>query len=278
MQARPGPPPSPAEPAAASRLPGPTAGGKTAAHSAPAVKDNEAPSPRPDIPRHIAIIMDGNGRWARQRGLPRLDGHREGVDAIPRVLDFLTAQGVQYLTLYAFSTENWLRPPDEVSGILQLFQESLQQESNLLMEKNIRVFHIGQSQRLSPDLRHAIDQVQQQTAANTGLILNLAFDYGGRQEILAAVQRLMQDGIPPEKLDETLFGSYLFTAHCPDPDLIIRTGGELRISNFLLWQSAYSEYYSTATLWPDLAAADLEDALDSYARRQRRFGRIHPES
>lgn len=278
MQARPGTPPSPAEPAAASRLPGPTAGGKTAAHSAPAVKDCAAPSPRPDIPRHIAIIMDGNGRWARQRGLPRLDGHREGVDAIPRVLDFLTAQGVQYLTLYAFSTENWLRPPDEVSGILQLFQESLQQESNLLMEKNIRVFHLGQSQRLSSDLRHAIDQVQQQTAANTGLILNLAFDYGGRQEILAAVQRLMQDSIPPDELDETLFGRYLFTAHCPDPDLIIRTGGELRISNFLLWQSAYSEYYSTATLWPDLDAADLKDALDSYARRQRRFGRVHPES
>lgn len=278
MQARPGPPPSPAEPAAPAHPTGPTAGGKTAAHSAPAAKDRAAPSPRPAIPRHIAIIMDGNGRWARQRGLPRLDGHREGVDAIPRVLDFLTAQGVQYLTLYAFSTENWLRPPDEVSGILQLFQESLQQESNLLMEKNIRVFHIGQSQRLSPDLRHAIDQVQQQTAANTGLILNLAFDYGGRQEILAAVQRLMQDGIPPEELDETLFGRYLFTAHCPDPDLIIRTGGELRISNFLLWQSAYSEYYSTATLWPDLAAPDLAAALDSYARRQRRFGRIHPES
>lgn len=278
MQARPVPPPSPAEPAAAARLPGPDAGGKTAAHSNPTAKDRTDSSPRPDLPRHVAIIMDGNGRWARQRGLPRLDGHREGVDAIPRVLDFLTAQGVQYLTLYAFSTENWLRPPDEVSGILQLFQESLQQESNLLMEKNIRVFHIGQSQRLSPDLRHAIDQVQQQTAANTGLILNLAFDYGGRQEILSAVQRLMQDGILPEELDETLFGRYLFTAHCPDPDLIIRTGGELRISNFLLWQSAYSEYYSTATLWPDLAAADLAAALDSYARRQRRFGRVHPES
>lgn len=278
MQARPGTPPSPAEPAAPAHPTGPNAGGKAAAHSAPAAKDRAAPAPRPAIPRHIAIIMDGNGRWARQRGLPRLDGHREGVDAIPRVLDFLTAQGVQYLTLYAFSTENWLRPPDEVSGILQLFQESLHQESNLLMEKNIRVFHIGQSQRLSPDLRHAIDQVQQQTAANTGLILNLAFDYGGRQEILAAVQRLMQDGIPPEELDETIFSRYLFTAHCPDPDLIIRTGGELRISNFLLWQSAYSEYYSTATLWPDLDAADLKDALDSYARRQRRFGRVHPES
>lgn len=229
------------------------------------------------IPRHVAIIMDGNGRWARQRGLPRLDGHREGIDTIPRVLDLLAARGVEYLTLYAFSTENWTRPSAEVEGILQLFQEALRQETHLLMEKNIRVHHIGYADRLAPALRQAIALVQEQTKNNTGIILNLAFDYGGRQEILTAVKRLLREGVAPEEVDESRFSRALFTAHCPDPDLIIRTGGELRISNFLLWQSAYSEYYHTPTLWPDLDAAELERALDSYGRRQRRFGNIRPE-
>lgn len=236
-----------------------------------------APGPAAAVPRHVAIIMDGNGRWARQRGLPRLDGHREGVAAIPRALDTLAARGVEYLTLYAFSTENWTRPSAEVEGILQLFRDALERETHLLREKNIRVHHLGSAHRLSPALRQAIALAQEQTQDNTGIVLNLAFDYGGRQEILAAVKKLLREGVAPEDLDETRFSRSLFTAHCPDPDLIIRTGGELRISNFLLWQSAYSEYYHTPTLWPDLDAAELERALAAYGRRQRRFGNIRPE-
>ncbi len=229
------------------------------------------------VPRHVAIIMDGNGRWAEQRGLPRLSGHREGVDSIPRVLDLLAARGVEYLTLFAFSTENWARPSTEVDGIIELLHEALQRKSDQLIEKNVRVFHIGNTDHLFPDLRQSIERIQLLTRDNTGIVLNLAFDYGGRQEILAAVKRLIREGIAPEEVDEELFSRRLFTAHCPDPDLIIRTGGELRISNFLLWQSAYSEYYHTPTLWPDLDAAELERALDSFSRRQRRFGTLPPE-
>ena len=230
------------------------------------------------VPRHVAIIMDGNGRWAEQRGLPRLSGHREGVNAISRVLDLLSARGVEYLTIYAFSTENWSRPSSEVEGIFELLHETLQRDTDILDEKNVRVFHIGNVERLSPDIRGAVDRIQEKTRNNTGIVLNVAFDYGGRQEILAAVRQLIRDGISPEEITEELFSNRLFTAHCPDPDLIIRTGGELRISNFLLWQSAYSEYYHTTTLWPDLDAAELEKALDSYGNRQRRFGNIASET
>ena len=230
------------------------------------------------VPRHVAIIMDGNGRWAEQRGLPRLFGHREGVDSVPRVLDLLAGRGVEYLTLFAFSTENWARPSNEVEGIINLLHDALQREADLLMEKNVRVFHIGNADRLSPIIREAMERIQWLTRNNTGIVLNVAFDYGGRQEILAAVKRLIQEGVKPEEVNEELFSRCLFTAHCPDPDLIIRTGGELRISNFLLWQSAYSEYYHTPVLWPDLDAAELERALDSFSSRQRRFGNISPES
>ena len=275
MQARIGPVHSPA--AAAVDSAGPVGGERVAAAPAPGIKAAVGQPKPAGVPRHVAIIMDGNGRWARQRGLPRLDGHREGVDAIPRALDLMIDRGVEYLTLYAFSTENWMRPSEEVTGIIELFQEALEQEGNLLMEKKVRVFHIGQTERLSPELCQSIERIKSQTAGNTGLVLNLAFDYGGRQEILAAVQQLIREGVAAEEVDEKLFSRQLFTAHCPDPDLIIRTGGELRISNFLLWQSAYSEYYHTDTLWPDLSAAELGKALDSFGRRQRRFGNIQPE-
>ena len=229
------------------------------------------------LPRHVAIIMDGNGRWAEQQGLPRLAGHRAGVDAISRVLDLLATRGVEYVTLYAFSTENWARPSAEVEGIIALLHEALERDTALLREKNIRVFHLGRADRLSPATRQAVSRIQQLTRENTGLVLNVAFDYGGRQEILGAVRELLRQGVAPEAVDEELFSRFLFTAHCPDPDLIIRTGGELRISNFLLWQSAYSEYYHTDTLWPDLDDAELERALDSYRSRQRRFGKVSPE-
>ncbi len=230
-----------------------------------------------NVPVHVAIIMDGNGRWAKQRGLPRLEGHRVGVDRIQRVLETLGTQGVKYVTLYAFSTENWNRPQEEVAGLLEILQDALQQQAQALHENNVRIFHIGKLDRLSPGLQEAVDQVQELTSNNTGINLNVAFDYGGRDEILEAVRRILRDGIPAEQLDQEMFSRYLYTAHCPDPDLIIRTGGEQRISNFLLWQSAYSEYYYTPTLWPDLDSAELEQVLESFSSRQRRFGGVSPE-
>ena len=229
-------------------------------------------------PRHVAIIMDGNGRWAEQRGLPRLAGHREGVSAIPKVVDALARRGVQFLTIYAFSTENWARPTPEVDGIIQLLHETLQRETDRFNRQNVRVVHIGNAARLSPEIRDAVERIQDETGRNTGLVLNVAFDYGGRQEILAAVKALIRDGVNPDEVTEEVFGSRLFTAHSPDPDLIIRTGGELRISNFLLWQSAYSEFFHTPVLWPDLDEAELDRALASYGSRQRRFGNVVPDT
>ncbi|MDE2939340.1 MAG: polyprenyl diphosphate synthase [Chloroflexota bacterium] len=234
--------------------------------------------PVAQVPRHVAIIMDGNGRWAEQRGLPRLAGHREGVNAIPKVVDALAQRGVQFLTIYAFSTENWARPTPEVEGIIQLLHETLQRETDRFNQKNVRVVHIGNADRLSTEIRDAVERIQDETGANTGLVLNVAFDYGGRQEILAAVKALIREGVSPEAVTEEVFGSRLFTAHSPDPDLIIRTGGELRISNFLLWQSAYSEYFHTPVLWPDLDEAELDRALASYGNRQRRFGNVIPDT
>jgi undecaprenyl diphosphate synthase len=226
------------------------------------------------VPQHVAFIMDGNGRWANQRGLPRLEGHRVGVECIQRVLEFLGGRGVKYVTIYAFSTENWSRPAEEVQGIMELLHDALQQQTEALHEKNVRVMHLGKVERLSPDLQKAVAHAQSLTRHNTGLTLNVAFDYGGRAEILEAVKRIVKDGVPPEEINEALFSSYLYTSHSPDPDLIIRTAGELRLSNFLLWQSAYSEYYYTPVLWPDLDAAELEKALESFNRRQRRFGNV----
>lgn len=229
------------------------------------------------MPRHVAIIMDGNGRWAKQKGIPRLSGHRVGVDRIQSVLEILGEKGVKFVTLYAFSTENWNRPPEEVQGILEILEDALREQTQALHEKNVKIVHLGKLDHLTPDLQEAVAQAQRLTRDNTGITLNVAFNYGGRDEILEAVKRIIREGVPPEKVDEELFGGYLFTAHSPDPDLVIRTGGELRISNFLLWQSAYSEYYHTTTLWPDLDASELEQALDSYSTRQRRFGNVTPE-
>jgi undecaprenyl diphosphate synthase len=230
------------------------------------------------VPVHVAIIMDGNGRWAQKRGLPRLAGHRVGVDCIHGVLETLGKKGVKYVTLYAFSTENWNRPIDEVEGILEIMQDALQDQTQSLHENNVQILHIGKADRLSPELEKAISHAQELTCANTGVTLNFAFDYGGRDEILEAVKQVIRDQVPAEDINEALFSKYLFTAHCPDPDLIIRTGGELRISNFLLWQSAYSEYYHTPTLWPDLDSAELERVLEAFSNRQRRFGRVTPEA
>ena len=234
-------------------------------------------SPQQNVPIHVAIIMDGNGRWAKRRGLPRLEGHRVGVDCIQSLLETLSAKGVQYVTLYACSTENWNRPEDEVQGILEILYDALRVQTQALHENKVRIVHIGKRGRLSLKLQEAMAYAQELTCNNTSITLNVAFDYGGRDEILEAVRIIIHEGVSVEDVDEELFRSYLFTADSPDPDLIIRTGGELRISNFLLWQSAYSEYYHTPTLWPDLDSQELERVLESFSGRQRRFGRVNPE-
>ena len=225
-------------------------------------------------PLHVAIVMDGNGRWAEQRGLPRLMGHRMGVDNIRPVLTALAGKGVRYVSLYAFSTENWNRPVTEVEGLMDILRESIEREVEALHEQDVRILHLGRLDRLSPELHQAIVDAQELTRRNTGVTLSVAFDYGGRAEIVAALKSMMQDGVSPEELDEECVGRYLYTSELPDPDLIIRTGGELRLSNFFLWQAAYSEYYSTPTLWPDLGEDEVARALEDYSGRQRRFGNI----
>jgi len=229
------------------------------------------------LPLHVAFIMDGNGRWATQQGLPRLEGHRVGVNSLQTILQTLAGKGVKWVTVYAFSTENWSRPTEEVDGILALLDHALQEQTQELHKNNIRVIHIGRLDRLPQTMRDSVEAAQQLTINNTGITLNVAFDYGGREEILDAVKRIIKDGVSHDQVDESLFKSYLYTSHAPDPDLIIRTGGELRISNFLLWQSAYSEYYHTPTFWPDLDAHELNKALDSFANRKRRLGNVDPE-
>jgi undecaprenyl diphosphate synthase len=229
------------------------------------------------IPNHVAIIMDGNGRWATQRGLPRLDGHREGVDNVHRVLECLDEYGVKYVTLYAFSTENWNRPVDEVEGLMAILQELIYDEARALHERGVRILHLGRTDRLSLPLQEAVAYSQALTKDNEGVTLSVAFDYGGRSEILHAVKQIAKEGIPAEELDEAVFSRYLYTAGQPDPDLIIRTAGELRLSNFLLWQSAYSEYYTTPTCWPDLGNEDIARAMESYSHRERRFGGLEAE-
>ena len=228
----------------------------------------------PEVPRHVAFIMDGNGRWAQRRGLPRLEGHRMGVDRIQSLVEALDAKGVRFVTIYAFSTENWARPKEEVEGLIGIFSAAIEVQTQILHEKNVRIVHVGKTANLSPELGRAIAAAQELTGANTGVTLNVAFDYGGRDEIIDAVRRIIRDGLGPDEVDEETFSRYLFTAHCPDPDLIIRTAGEQRISNFLLWQSAYSEYYHTPTLWPDLEPAELDQVLEAFGNRQRRYGRI----
>ena len=230
------------------------------------------------IPHHVAIIMDGNGRWAKQRGLPRLDGHREGVDNLRGVLESLSGFGVKYVTIYAFSTENWHRPAEEVDGLMAILQEAIQRETQALHEKGVRILHVGRTDRLSPELREAVDYAKELTKNNQAVTLCVAFDYGGRMEILEAVKHILRDGVPPDDMDEALFSRYLYTTGLPDPDLIIRTGGEVRLSNFLLWQSAYSEYYSTPTLWPDLGEEDIAGAIRAYSQRERRFGTLEPDT
>jgi len=224
------------------------------------------------LPNHIAIIMDGNGRWAKQRGLPRLEGHQAGVENMRSAIEYFNKLQLKYLTLYGFSTENWSRPEEEIVGLLHLLEEIIDKETLKLHRRGVRLRHLGQLDRLPQNLQVAINRAVELTKNNTGLNLSFALDYGGRTEIVDAVRRLIAEGIPPEKIDEKLFNSYLYTAGLPEVDLVIRTGGELRISNFLIWQAAYSEYYFTPVLWPDFGKKEIDQALLSYSQRQRRFG------
>ncbi len=226
------------------------------------------------VPRHVAIIMDGNGRWANSRGLPRLAGHRAGTDNIRPTLEACVDYGIQILTLYAFSTENWGRPQEEVKGLMLILEQVIRRETKRLKEEGVCLRHIGRLDGLSSRLGQSIRGATEATKGNTLITLNVAFNYGGRQEIVDAVRKIIADKIDPDMIDEELLSSYLYTAGQPDPDLIIRTGGEMRLSNYLIWQSAYAEYYSTPVYWPDFSKEELHKALVAYAQRERRFGKI----
>ena len=225
-------------------------------------------------PQHVAIIMDGNGRWAKKRRLPRFAGHNAGSENVHPVVKLFADYGVKYLTLYMFSTENWNRPGIEVRGLLTLLAKKIDQETQAFHQENIRLVHLGRLDRLSQKLRKKIKAAVELTKNNTGLTLCLAFDYGGRDEIVQAAQNITGASIPSDNVDESVFVQYMYTASIPDPDLLIRTGGESRLSNFLLWQVAYSELYFTPVLWPDFGHKDVAEALSEYKRRQRRFGKI----
>jgi undecaprenyl diphosphate synthase len=226
----------------------------------------------------VAIIMDGNGRWARARGLPRLAGHRAGTENLRPILEASAEFGIEILTIWAFSTENWQRPDEEVRGLLRILQRMIRRELNELHKQGVRLRHIGRLDRLPARLREQVVDAIDVTRDNERIVLNVAFDYGGRAEIVSAVQRIIQDGIPAEEVDEALLSRYMHTAGQPDPDLIIRTSGELRTSGFMLWQSAYSEYYITPTYWPDFDRDELLQALVAFGHRDRRFGGIHADA
>jgi undecaprenyl diphosphate synthase len=227
------------------------------------------------LPQHIAVIMDGNGRWAAQRHLPRVEGHRAGIESVREVVEGSARLGIKVLTLYAFSVENWKRPVTEVSTLMSLLKRYLRLELNTLLRNDIRFRVIGREDELAPDVRTELKMAEEKTATNAGMLFNIALNYGGRAEIVEAVKRLMTSGMPPEALDEQRFSEFLYTAGQPDPDLLIRTSGEMRISNFLLWQIAYAEIWVTDTLWPDFRKRHLLDAVLAYQKRDRRYGGIN---
>jgi undecaprenyl diphosphate synthase len=228
------------------------------------------------IPQHVAIIMDGNGRWAQQRGLPRLAGHRAGTENVRRILRACVEYGVKILTLYAFSTENWSRPREEVEGLLALLSQVIDRELDELRRNGVQLRHLGTLEGLPDNLQRRIREAIAATAAGDRIIVNVALNYGGRREIVEAVQRMMQDGLTADQVTEQALASYLYTAGLPDPDLIIRTAGEMRLSNFLIWQAAYAEFYSTPTYWPDFGPEELYQALVAYGQRVRKFGGLPP--
>ena len=232
-----------------------------------------------NFPEHIAIIMDGNGRWANKRGLPRTAGHKKGVEVVEEIIEAAARLNIKVLTLYAFSTENWIRPKKEVGMLLHALANLLKSKINLLMRNNIRLQAMGDLDSFSPSLKKALESTQKKTSQNTGLIVNLALNYGSRNEIVSAVrqiaQRVSKGILDIKEIDSDLFGQFLFTKDLPDPDLLIRTSGEQRISNFMLWQLSYAELYFCPKLWPDFTKEDLRKAIEEYQTRERRFGGIH---
>jgi undecaprenyl diphosphate synthase len=226
------------------------------------------------LPRHVAVIMDGNGRWAAQRHLPRVEGHRAGIDSVRDVVETSARLGIQVLTLYAFSVENWKRPAAEVSTLMTLLKRYLRLELNTLLRNNIRFHVIGRVQDLAADIRSELRMAEEKTAGNSGMLFNIALNYGGRAEIVEAARGLLASGVRPEELDEQRFAGFLYTTGQPDPDLLIRTSGEMRVSNFLLWQIAYAEIWVTDTLWPDFRKRNLFEAILAYQKRDRRYGGI----
>ncbi len=226
------------------------------------------------MPNHVAVIMDGNGRWAVERGLPRYEGHRAGLENVRRVLRCFVKNDVKYVTLFAFSTENWTRPAAEVEALMDLLGVALREEVGPLHEEGVRVRHIGRPDALSAGLQKEMRRAAELTRDNTTLTLNVAINYGGRAEVIEAVRAMVTDRLDPSEITEEVFERYLYTARLPDPDLIVRTAGEMRLSNFLLWQSAYSEYYSTPVTWPDFDEDEVEKALAAFRRRRRRYGGV----
>lgn len=248
-------------------------------------KENVAPQPQSVAAdqsqspvRHIAIIMDGNGRWATRRHLPRLAGHKAGVSALRRVVECAADENIEMLSVYAFSTENWHRPRTEVDGLMRLFWETIRSDLEKLHRDGVRLRHLGRLYDLAPDIQQAVRESMDLTKDNTRIGLNVCFNYGGRAELVDAVRQIIADGRQPETISEELISSYLYTRDLPDPDMVIRTAGEMRVSNFLIWQSAYSEYYATPTLWPDFGREDLMEALEAFQQRKRKFGRVLPTS
>jgi undecaprenyl diphosphate synthase len=218
--------------------------------------------------------MDGNGRWARARGMPRVAGHKAGTDNLRRVLRACVGFGIKVLTVYAFSTENWGRPPDEVAGLMTILGQAIRRETHDLHANDVRILHSGRLEGVAPRLAQQIQDAVALTVNNTTITLNVAFNYGGRAEIVDAIKHILRDGVRSDDVTENLISDYLYNAGLPDPDLIIRTGGEWRLSNFLIWQAAYAEYYATPTFWPDFDEAELAGALIEYSQRERRFGKV----
>jgi undecaprenyl diphosphate synthase len=224
--------------------------------------------------KHVALIMDGNGRWAKQRGLPRIEGHRNGVKRVNEIIDTAVEVGLQAVTFYTFSIENWNRPMTEVKALMRILDKYLRSEMNRLHKLNIIFRAIGNIEKLPDNIRKLLRDFEELTKNNTGLVLSSALSYGSRAEIVSAVKKIIKDGVRAKDVDEELFESYLYTTGIPDPDLIIRTSGEMRLSNFLLWQSAYSEFYFTETLWPDFGRKEFIAAINEYKGRERRFGAL----
>jgi len=245
-----------------------------AAPSAP--PGNAEPRSTGLVPRHVAVVMDGNGRWARSRFMPRFFGHKAGVDALVRAVNLFADRGVEYLSVFAFSSENWKRPTEEVSGLMSLVLVAVSKYLGKLAKDGVRIRIVGDRSAVSDKLREAWEQAEALTRDNTRITLAVCFNYGGRWDVVQAARRAIAEGLAPEQLDEAWLGRHMALSFAPDPDLFIRTGGEMRISNFMLWQSAYAEFHFTDCLWPDFGAEEIDRALAAYAQRDRRFGMIRP--